>query len=110
MICTNLKYWKVGKKKSSGKCIGFPENIGSGPRGHAARTACRLVPQPKTRLGTAGQHRARGPGADCGREDAAGPARKAKPAAISRPATVAQQGHDQDPAPAGHQAFGARGP
>ena len=45
-----------------------------------------------------------------GRVDAAGPARKAKPAAASRPATVAQQGHDQDPAPAGHQAFGARGP
>ena len=36
--------------------------------------------------------------------------KKIKKPPASRPATVAQQGHDQDPAPAGHQAFGARGP
>ena len=27
-VCTNLKHWKVKKKKSFGRCIGFPGRAG----------------------------------------------------------------------------------
>ena len=32
MVCTNLKQWKVDKKKSSGRYIGFPIKNGDGPK------------------------------------------------------------------------------
>ncbi|KAG2562789.1 hypothetical protein PVAP13_8KG265129 [Panicum virgatum] len=114
VVCPNLKQWKVTKKKSSERYIGSTaRSRGSGSRRQRPTCACGTH-------GLQAGSEAQDPARDCRpaqgtwpkseRVDAAGPARKAKPAAASRTATVAQQGHDQGPAPAGHQAFGARGP